>query len=279
MRRNHHCNARRVAMLAIVVLPTLWAGLLLARSTGRFGEALTADGCQCHSATPNANGPVTVNIVGPQSVTPGSTNSYTVFVTGGPSGTLGGFNLKAQDGTLIAVDADVQVGGTPVGTEVTHTNGDNRVWHFDWTAPATEGTVEFYAIAQSTDGSGTGGDSWNFYGGSVGAPFPIDVAAPAGVGDPGPAVLSLSPAYPNPFASSARIRFSLARSGPARLDVFDLSGRRIATLAAGEFAAGPHEVAWNGLTSRGEWTDAGVYLVRLAAGGRVLTTRVVRISR
>lgn len=167
-------HALRFLMVVVLAASTLWAGYLLASSSGKFGEATTADGCQCHSAAANANGNATVTITGPQSVEVNTTNSYTIWVSGGPAGSTGGFNLKAQAGTLIA-GADVQVGGTPAGTEITHTSNGSRIWHFDWTAPATAGPVDFYAVAQATNGSLKSGDSWNFYGGSVGTPFTITV--------------------------------------------------------------------------------------------------------
>ena len=86
MPHDPHSFGRRILVATILCVSTLWAGFLLARSGGRFNEALTADGCECHNASPDASGDVTVNITGPQNVTAGSTNAYTLFVTGGPSG-------------------------------------------------------------------------------------------------------------------------------------------------------------------------------------------------
>jgi hypothetical protein len=37
---------------------------------------------------------------------------------------------------------------------------------------------EFHAVAQATNGSGTSGDSWNWYGDTQGAPFSIVVVGP-----------------------------------------------------------------------------------------------------
>ena len=216
---------------------------------------------------------MTVSISGPQIVQPGSTNSYTVSVSGGPATTTGGFNLKAAGGTLIAGANNQLLSG-----ELTHLSRDFRTWSFTWKAPAVDGTVNFYAAAQGVNGSSTSGDSWNWYGGAVNTPFPITVSSLVGVGDGGPAVLSLSPARPNPFTTGARIAFSLARSAPTKVEVFDLSGRRVTILASGDLAAGPHEAIWNGRNDRGESAKAGVYLVRLQSGGQTLSTRVVRAS-
>jgi hypothetical protein len=123
-----------------------WAGFLAARSTGRTGECATADGCDCHDSIPNANGNVHVTITGPQLVTAGSTYDYTISVSGTPSGSTGGFNLCASGGTLIAGT------GSKVGSgELTHSNGDNRFWAFQWTAPTTgSANQSFVAVAQAT---------------------------------------------------------------------------------------------------------------------------------
>lgn len=61
--------------------------------------------------------------------------------------------------------------------ELTHVDNSSRSWTFQWTAAASATSVDFIAVAQSTNGSGSGGDSWNWYGGSAGSPFTITVDA------------------------------------------------------------------------------------------------------
>jgi hypothetical protein len=80
----------------------LWAAHLMASSGGRTGISASANGCSCHSSSANAGGAVTVSITGPQTVEAGSVSDYTIAVTGGPSGTAGGFDLSANGGTLTA---------------------------------------------------------------------------------------------------------------------------------------------------------------------------------
>ena len=53
----------------------------------------------------------------------------------------------------------------------------------------------------------------------------------------------------------------------ARLDVVDVSGRHLRTLLAGELPAGEHVARWDGRDDAGRALGAGVYLVRLDAGG------------
>ena len=158
---------------SLVVVMTLWAGFLLARNDGLIGVSTSATGCVCHNSSPDASGQVTVTISGQQTVAPSSTNSYTITVSGGPSGTTGGFNLTADGGTLIAgANNRLETG------ELTHADRNSRSWTFEWQAPATEGTNNFFAVAQATNGSGTSGDSWNWFGAQAGAGFPILVQEP-----------------------------------------------------------------------------------------------------
>jgi hypothetical protein len=82
---------------------------------------------------------------------------------------------------------------------------------------------------------------------------------------------------PNPVQGLARVRFSLA--SPEQLDVavFDTAGRRIRGLLSGTLGAGDHELAWDGEDQAGHDVAAGVYLVRLRAGDRSSTLRLVRM--
>jgi len=87
---------------------------------------------------------------------------------------------------------------------------------------------------------------------------------------------SLAAPWPSPARSSARIAFALARAGETRLELFDASGRRVRTLAAGALAGGRHEFAWDLRDDTRNSVHAGVYMVRLTQDGKSLgTTRVV----
>lgn len=77
---------------------------------------------------------------------------------------------------------------------------------------------------------------------------------------------SLSPARPNPSRGGTEIAFSLARSSATQLSVFDVSGRRVATLISRDLAAGPHRVTWDSRDEAGNAVAAGVYFYRLTSG-------------
>ncbi len=83
-----------------------------------------------------------------------------------------------------------------------------------------------------------------------------------------PTTFSLSPAYPNPSSGSATIAFALPRSCAVNLEVFDIKGRKVTTLAEGTLAPGEYEREVSGLSS-------GVYLYRLTAGDFAETKKMV----
>jgi hypothetical protein len=87
------------------------------------------------------------------------------------------------------------------------------------------------------------------------------------------------PASPNPFRLSTSVRFELSQAGPVRLEIFDLRGARVAVLVAGTvLPAGGHAATWDGRDRDGRLMPAGIYLVRLEAGGKTWSGRVVRLE-
>jgi hypothetical protein len=74
----------------------------------------------------------------------------------------------------------------------------------------------------------------------------------------------LGAAYPNPFNPKVTIPFALESSTSVKLDVFDVQGRRLATLADQVFTAGEHTIDWNGQDSRGQSLPSGIYFLRIA---------------
>ena len=74
--------------------------------------------------------------------------------------------------------------------------------------------------------------------------------------------------YPNPFNPLTKIEFALERPGNVDISVFDIAGRRIASLHHGELGAGDHHVTWNGKTDNGLPVSAGQYryVLRTSSG-------------
>jgi hypothetical protein len=74
--------------------------------------------------------------------------------------------------------------------------------------------------------------------------------------------------------SSAIISYSAGVGGPVRLRVYDIRGRLIRTLVDGEAPRNNCDVVWNGRADGGHRVGAGVYFVRLEAGGEVRTQKI-----
>lgn len=88
--------------------------------------------------------------------------------------------------------------------------------------------------------------------------------------------LDLSPNTPNPFRDGTRITFDLPSDDfGVRLDVFDVGGRIVATLAEGMFPAGRHAVGWSGRDETGQRVRPGVYTYRLRTTQGTLSRKMV----
>lgn len=106
-------------------------------------------------------------------------------------------------------------------------------------------------------------------------PFLFTTAEPV-TSAPAPARtrLSLGAPFPNPVAESVSLPLTLARAGRVVAEVYDVTGRRVATLAEGPLPAGAHALDW----SVGS-VPAGVYIVRVRAADKAMSARVVVLPR
>jgi hypothetical protein len=93
--------------------------------------------------------------------------------------------------------------------------------------------------------------------------------APSGAAAAGDAGAAAAPPAmqqnaPNPFNPETRIRYALGASGPARLRIYDSSGRLIRTLVEERQEAGEHSVVWDGKNDEGGALASGVYFYELS---------------
>ena len=79
---------------------------------------------------------------------------------------------------------------------------------------------------------------------------------------------------PNPFNGQTVVEFVLPEPGQARLDVFGLTGQRVAVLAQGLHQAGRHRLLWDARDNRGRPLASGIYLFRLSTAQTVLTRKI-----
>jgi hypothetical protein len=85
--------------------------------------------------------------------------------------------------------------------------------------------------------------------------------------------------FPNPFNPSTEIRFNLVQNAAVSLQVFDLSGRLVRTLAQGvALSEGANSMVWNGKDDAGVSVSSGVYFYRLAAGAQSETAKMTLLK-
>ena len=150
--------------------------------------------------------------------------------------------------------------GTPwVSIASVHTDATGHLTYED--RDVAVGTSYGYKLAVSSQrGELLGGETW------------VSVQA-AGV-EPTPTTFALEGARPNPVLDRLTVRFALPDAAPARLELFDLAGRRVTAREVGSLGPGEHAVE----LGRAAGIPAGIYLVRLTQAARAQTARVVVIG-
>lgn len=84
-------------------------------------------------------------------------------------------------------------------------------------------------------------------------------------------------ANPNPFRTGTMISYYLPATTNVRLEVFDLSGAKIATLLNENQTTGYKCIAWSGLDFQNKQSPAGVYFVKLTTDDGFRTNRLVLV--
>lgn len=85
----------------------------------------------------------------------------------------------------------------------------------------------------------------------------------------------LRPVVPNPVQRAARFSFDLHRAGRVSLDVYDVTGRRVARVLDAELQPGSHSLSWDGLGANGLRPSAGLYLYQLSMNGERVARRLI----
>ena len=164
----------------------------------------------------------------------------------------------------------IQIDGAASGAYVVTVSGESG-GSFILSAEATGGTG---ATSNTiTSGDLTGGSRRYVLNYSTSAVSTTDVTAVEPTTSR-PERLSLQ-IHPNPALGTVQFDFNLERASMVALDVFDIQGRRVATILSGVRAAGWQSVRWDGGTPDGVRVRAGVYFARLDSDRRWLVKRMV----
>lgn len=200
-----------------------------------------------------------------------------------PAGGFEDLPVRIHDLGWNALQARLTVTGANI------TGGDGRFSVVGF-APVTVGEVG-HSYTVRFDGSGSPLDSTYeatltfttsdeaLPGAAAAAPLTVQLAAhvSAGAGVDDRFTLRLSPPRPNPAQYGAELAFELPREAAVEAGVYDLGGRRVATLADGVLGAGPHTLRWNARDEGGQRLPAGLYFVRFSTPGLARVHRLALV--
>ncbi|MEM6336376.1 MAG: T9SS type A sorting domain-containing protein, partial [Bacteroidota bacterium] len=176
-----------------------------------------------------------------------------------PGGTL---DLYWYGGDLLQIGIDSEFERVILET-ASETGSTSSVRQF--TVPALRAGRYYWRAGLTTDRDTLWSAPWSFT-----VATPVDTEAETTI----PTTLTIRAGYPNPFASTTTLPYGLPEATDVSASVFDLLGRRVATLAQNERRpAGWHELRINGKT----W-PSGVYFVELTAGDQRVSRRLVKIN-
>jgi hypothetical protein len=138
--------------------------------------------------------------------------------------------------------------------------------------PAITATGQFVHVEQARIGLRDTPENWMKLAQAIEDAVPVDSGIPQ---DPQrkPAARIIGN-YPNPFRQQTRIDLEVGRTGPIQVEIFDVAGRRIVTLAKGVYETGIVSFVWD----TGQ-IPPGVYFIRLRHGEARLDMQKVTLLR
>ena len=177
-----------------------------------------------------------------------------------------------EDGAAMAgvvVSFAVTAGGGTLSsaTATTNANGRARTWLTLGSEPGTNTVSATVAGLESVTFTATGEKS------ALASLF--DTFLGAGKRASRPDRTQLLQNAPNPFNSQTVLSYFLLEPGSARLEVFSLTGQRVAVLHQGPQQAGYHRLHWDGRDAAGRPVASGAYLYRLVTNEVVLTRKLI----
>ena len=84
---------------------------------------------------------------------------------------------------------------------------------------------------------------------------------------------ALNQNYPNPFNPETTISYDLSEDSNVELSIYNLKGQIVRTLVNGSQISGHHETVWNGKDDSGKDVSSGIYLYKLNAGNKDISTK------
>ncbi|MCF7824553.1 MAG: T9SS type A sorting domain-containing protein [Candidatus Marinimicrobia bacterium] len=185
---------------------------------------------------------------------------------------VGQANSPDWEGTFIEFEGEITVSAAITGgTKLTIEEGGNSTIVMIWNSTGIN------------TASLTVGSSWSFTG--VGSQYSTDFQLLVGYEDDiktatsvdhvsmNPHDFSLAPAFPNPFNPSTKLSWSLPEQNAFTIKAFNLQGREVAIIAAGNLPAGQYTSEWNASN-----LSSGLYIIQLQAGEHQAMQKVLLVK-
>lgn len=84
--------------------------------------------------------------------------------------------------------------------------------------------------------------------------------------------------FPNPFNPRTRISYSLDSAAQVTISIYNILGQHVQTINQGFREPGFYTAVWDGKDESGKVNSAGVYLYKLSAGERFLTSKMLMVD-
>ncbi|GAB5537377.1 MAG: hypothetical protein Rubg2KO_36260 [Rubricoccaceae bacterium] len=217
-----------------------------------------------------------------EKLAPLGTRSVTLAFEGDRDGEM---TLKAQESRPLeaaSFEVPLSVASEGAGSELVLTWPRIENLPSDWTLTLTDrltgATVDLrqldryaFTVTESAGREGTApGATLQRSAGAARFTLSVQTGTSVASSDDEALELALDVPRPNPVTSRATVPYTLAESGLVHLSVLDVLGREVSVLAEGTRPAGPALAEW-----RTDGLAAGLYVLRLEAGGAVQTRQVV----
>jgi hypothetical protein len=151
------------------------------------------------------------------------------------------------EGTSITCFIDDQELPTGTWTDTSFSGGGFGVYYFDMTD--TSHFLDFDDVTAENE--------------TTLAPLPL-----------APQNFTLHQPWPNPFNPAVHVDMQLNTAQPVRAELFDMTGRLVRVLLAGDLGAGAHRITWDGQDETGLPAASATYLLSVTAGGQSQSRRV-----
>jgi hypothetical protein len=90
-----------------------------------------------------------------------------------------------------------------------------------------------------------------------------------------PEVFALHNNYPNPFNPVTNISYDIPEVAQVTLDIYNVSGQKVRTLAQGQHEPGRYRIQWNATNDYGNPLSSGMYIYRIRAGDFVSVKKLI----